>query len=565
MNPLPGSNIKNRLHYVLLAVVLGLALYMRLSNLSNVQRFFGDQAAFYNTIMNWKQDGFWRYWPLLGPYRSLGGDHSLGPGWYYLIAPALWLSHFSLAAGAATVGVVGVVGVFLAWLWVRRVTGQAAAALATAAVLGFSSVWVFNDRMIYNPSVMPCTVVALACLLEGLERRPVPCLSLTLMLLAILPQLHTIGIPIALAFLPPAAWGLWRARGRFREASRRSWIGWGLALAAVLTALYLPPLIHEATSKQSNLRHYIKNTFLPAPPQTLPLTTRVARGTDRMIRMTAEYNFNIKGRAARPLLLWSAAAVAALAFAAVFIRRLLRDWRTFPVSLLFLCFILGGHWLLAVLNGANVLDYFLWPALGVPVLLLGWTAGELLRPPAGDGSRRPAGRPIAMLAGVGLLAFGLTLSARQLPQAWRMHVGRYSVMGNTLRDSSRIARHIAAEAQAQGQGQTVSMLFTDAPGSSPLYLHVILRAFGVRTLNSRVNLSRPTPRAFLGQTLYLVARGALDKAPRIQSPVPIELGQPARVADAWIYRIPVASLPAQLKSVRVYSKAPQWFIEVNMP
>ena len=286
-------NSKN-LNYALLAAILALALYLRLDNLGSVQRFWGDQSRDYLFIMKWKQDGVW---PMLGPFRMVGQDYAIGPGWFYTIAPALWLTNFNPIAGAATIAVVSVIAVFLYWWWIMQTTGSALAALATAAVFAFSPKWIANERQVWNPQMLPFAVAAMTCLIVGLERRPVSCLALFLMLVAILPHWHSTGIPVILAALIPAAWALWRGRARWREASLIRRIAWGVTLAAVLIALYLPPILYEMRPGRSNLRHYIQNTFLAAPHEAQPLPARMADAAGHLVRLVSQQAFFLQGLA----------------------------------------------------------------------------------------------------------------------------------------------------------------------------------------------------------------------------------------------------------------------------
>ena len=309
------SFTRKQLEFTILGLILALGLFLRLDNLHNVQRWTGDQSYFYTMLMNWFHDGDW---PLLGVYRSIHGDRSLGPGFYYLLAPAMWLGRCGPSAGAVTIVFLSVGAIFLYWFWIRRTTGSALAALTTAALFACSESWVATDRVLWNPNTIPYSVAALACLIEGMRRRPVPCLALFLMLAAVMPQWHTTGIPVLAAAAFPAAWALWQGWAGLRAASRRAWLGWGAALAMVLVALYLPPIIYEfKPGVPSNLRHYIENSFLPAPPQRPPLTERVAAASRRVVKMVVGQNFVSRLRPSREPAARLIAAAALLLFAAV--------------------------------------------------------------------------------------------------------------------------------------------------------------------------------------------------------------------------------------------------------
>lgn len=548
------SLTRKQLEYSFLGLILALALFMRLDNLHSVQRWTGDQCYFYTMVMNWFHDGDW---PLLGVYRSIHGDRSLGPGFYYLIAPAMWLGKCSPASGAVTIVFLSIGVIFLYWFWVRRTTGSALAALATAALFACSEGWVAADRVLWNPNTIPYSVAALACLIEGLRRRPLPSLALFLMLAAVMPQWHTTGIPVLAAAALPAAWALWQGRAALKTYSRRAWLGWSSALALVIIALYLPPILYEfKPGVPSNLRHYIANSFLPAPAQRPPLSARIADASRRVVKMIADQNFVARLRPSREPAARLIAAAALALFALVGGLTWWRQGRAAPPSVLFLACVVGGFWLVAIQAGPKSQDYYYYPMLGAPVLLLGWMAGSLLHWEV----PRPAPRRAARAVGVLLVAAGLAAAATQLPGAWQVRNGRVSY-GFHFRDSQKIIRYIVDDAH----GRPFSMLTTDPPGNSTAYMHVLLRAMGTRSANSLpgMSLRAPSKRHTLGEALYLVGRGdPLNKRPEIVGP-PFTLGKPVRVADAWVLRVPVASLPPEAQAAVLTCQAPKWFLKLE--
>ena len=539
---------RKELSYILLAVILLLGLYLRLSNLGTVQRFGGDQGKYYMEIMDWFQKG---RWPLLGPWRCVGGDRAIGPGWFYTIAPALALSGFHPVAGAATIAVVGMLAIFLSWFWVLRVTGSQAAALAVAAIFSFSYQWVAADRVLWNPHMLPFAVVALACLIEGIPRRPVPCLALILMLTAILPHWHTSGIPVIMAAFPFVILATIRARGSLKEASRRAVLLWGLALLALLVTLYLPPIIYEFGPYPSNLRHYLANSFIPTPPSLDPIGVRAVGTTDRLIRCVMEKTF-YSSSLTRGWPAWIAASVLVLLFLATYGRTWFKSWRTVELSPAYLVLLLGGFWLQLFLKGANVLDYFLQPVMTAPVLLAGWTAGRLLT----DRDPRAVGSPWARSGGALIIAAGLLLMAAQLPRAWAVPHGRVGY-GQTYKNSREIARYIVADTGAK----PFSLRLIDEYRHPTMHLQYLVRWLGHPAENPIINHLRPIPRKFLGDQLYVVVQGKLRKEPKFAGPT-IPLDPPVKIKDSWIYRIPAARLPPNFQAVEIQVQDGRWIIKI---
>lgn len=551
-------NPQTIIYFVLLALVLLAALYLRLDNLGSVQRWTGDQSRDYETILRWKREGI-KFLPLLGPYRMVGQDYALGPGWFFTIAPVLWLTDFNLSAGAAFMGVFAIVTLLMFWYWVRRSTGSPWAALAMAAVFAFAYNGINDERILWNPHVVPFGVAALLCLIDGIERRPVPCLALFMMLLGIMPQWHSTCIPVLLAAIPLVIAGALRARGNYRATPRRVWIGWGLTLLIFLAIIYVPPIYFELHTSRGNMRTYIQKTFIPSKiPLTDPLWMRLFTGADRLIQLAARQAFFPTLNGGQIQFVRVAGVAALLIFLFVYGRLWRREGlRRTPLGPAFLLLIVVGFWVIVVLKGPNLLDYFLYPALAPPIVLAGWTAGQLVGG-RGQGTGGRGGRLLARGIGWGIILLGLTLTGLQLPQAMGIPKGRISY-GFDFRDSRKIAQYIVDDAG----GKPTSMLYLDSVDNSRSFMHVLMRILGLRTTNSnqRVSLRHPSPRENLGQQVYLIARGKLDKEPQIVGPG-FALDPPVRVADAWIYRIPTGRLPGACKALWTEAKPPKWCVDV---
>ena len=532
-----------------LIAVLALGLAMRLMQLGSVQHFTTDQGRDYIIIMNWLLDG---KWPLLGPYRAVGGDYAIGPGYYYTIAPFLGLSGFHPAAGAAMISVVGLLAACLAGLWVRRATGSRLAALSVVMLMAFSAYTVDRDRMLWNPHLMPFATVALACLIEGLRRRPVPCLTLTLMLFAILPQWHSTGILMILAAGPVLAVAVARDWGLFRQTQRRIWWIWGGMLAAVVLLLYVPPIIYELKPGPGNLRYYLAKTMLPAKPVTVSPAERVTMGTQRLVDATTREAFGWawpKHKHVQQRLL--AALLVAGAFLGVYGQAWRRErWRDVNLSPIFLVLLTGGYWMLLILKPKGVLDYFLYPVLAAPMLLGAWTAGRLLTQ---DGHDRRA--RLARGTGLALVLGSLALSLAQLPAAWNIHYGR-SYYGRALAHNRKIVKKIIKDA---GKQPFSVMLVQNPPGKFLAgHFHALLRISGRAAQNYQHFDSRTIPKNELGKRLYVIVNGKkMKKSPKVCD-FPGTLTRPMKMHDALIYLIEVDHLPRDLQGVTFPNQGTEW-------
>lgn len=537
--------IQNALYHAALGGLLLLALWLRLDNLGAVQNFNGDQGRDYLVIMNWAQRG---EWPLLGPDRAAIGDHALGPGWFYTVAPAMALSGFHPVAGAATVAALSVLGLFLMADWVRRATGSRASALTLAAVMGLAALWTDKSRTLWNPHVLPLGVAALAWLMQGIERRPVACLAGALGVLAILPQWHTTGLLVdaaAAPFLILAARASWPEA---RRAGRRSWALWGGALLVWTLLLYLPPLIHELKPGPGNLASYFMNAAIPAKPADGGLGWRGVWAFDRLAGLTAYHAFLINPAK------WMEARVAlggavAAAFVAVYFGLLRRKRMDYAAG--YLALLGAGFWLVLLVKGESVQDYYLISVETGLTMLAGWTAGRLLTAPGRAGARVRL-RP---LLGTAMLLGGGALCLAQAPQAWGIRGGaiHYGY-------SFKVAREVAGQVARDAGGRPYSVELAETY-NFPAHIFYLLRWMGRAPLNEDY-YAHAIERERMGERIFIIVGPGMAPAPALKGGLePRALADMVMVRNVGIYRIDPAALPPGTRALRLSFDEFDWTLE----
>lgn len=537
--------IHRMFRYAPLSIVLILGFYMRSANLSQVQHFAGDQGRDYMEVMRWLRDG---HWPLLGPMRMVG-DYTLGPGWYYTLAPTLGLSGFHPVAGAMTVVLFGVLTAFLAWLWILKSTGSRTAALCMAMVIAGSAAWVEWDRILWSPNLMPFSTVALACLIDGLQRRPLGCLTLCLMLFAILPQWHTTGILLVLSACPFVVWGVARSLPQLRQAPRRRKTLCGLSLLLVVFLLYLPPILYELKPGPGNLRTYLAKTRIPGPPPSHPLVVRANMAAGYLACEVFHKTFvdtPVDGKRSAKV----AAAIALVLFLIPFCLTSLRG-RT-DLSAGYLALLVAGYGVLLVFKGGRLPNYFLIPVLIAPVLLIGWMAGKLL---AMDGEIDRRWRLAARGAGSLVVIVCLGLTALQIPQAWGIHQGRVWY-GHRFAETQTLARFIIQDANSA----PFSVMLIK-PGDFPAHFHYLLRYFKHPPKNQDY-YSSIIPKEQIGEKTYIIVMdknlGVLPIIKGFSTP----LDPPVRIGNADLYRIKASQLPQNATQLDIRPMDQGWIISV---
>ena len=141
---------KNKYEVLILLGILLAASFLRLYKIGEYMTFLGDEGrdaivvrrllVYFDPI-------------LIGPGTSIGNMY-LGPLYYYLIAPSLWLARFSPVGPSIFVALIGIATVFLVWKMGREWFGKYAGLIA-AFFYAISPTVVIFSKSSWNPNVMP--------------------------------------------------------------------------------------------------------------------------------------------------------------------------------------------------------------------------------------------------------------------------------------------------------------------------------------------------------------------------------------------------------------------------
>ncbi len=146
----------NRLEAFFLAIILLTAAFLRLYKIDEYMTFLGDEGRdaliVRRLLVNFDPI-------LIGPGTSIGNMY-LGPLYYYLSAPFLFLSNFSPIGPSVMVALFGIITVFMVWLISRQwftFKGQTinVGALIASALYTVSPVVITYSRSSWNPNIMP--------------------------------------------------------------------------------------------------------------------------------------------------------------------------------------------------------------------------------------------------------------------------------------------------------------------------------------------------------------------------------------------------------------------------
>lgn len=177
---------KSLIAKIAFAVVLAISIFTHLFAVNNTYIFQNDEARDALITLKMIQNGK----PvLLGPETSVGNMY-LGPYYYYLMVPALWLSNLNPVGPAIMVGLFGIATTYLIFLLGKRNRSPWVGIIA-ALFYSLSPIMIHHSRSSWNPNVIPFFVCLL--LLTPDLKKPLHQLFFGL-IVGVLFQLHYVAL-----------------------------------------------------------------------------------------------------------------------------------------------------------------------------------------------------------------------------------------------------------------------------------------------------------------------------------------------------------------------------------
>ena len=222
-----------------LVAIVALAALLRLPGLDQRGAWDADQGTDMLVLQGLVDRG---EVPLLGPRTSIGTFHH-GAVYYYLLAPAAYLSGADPAAVTTEIALFGIGAVIAVW-WLARLVAGPVAGLAAAVLAAVSPAGIEASTFIWNPNLIPlASAVAFAAALYAIRSRHARWWLLSALGAMVVMQCHVLGVVV----VPPllVAW-LADVRGRRRRDERLGpTVAAGVGSLAILAAGYLPLLAFE--------------------------------------------------------------------------------------------------------------------------------------------------------------------------------------------------------------------------------------------------------------------------------------------------------------------------------
>jgi len=135
---------------IILLLIIFLAAFLRLWRLPEYMTFLGDEGRDALAVKQMIVDHKFR---LIGPVTSIGNMY-LGPLYYYLMLPAMFIFRLSPVGPALMIALLGVATVYLIYLLGKEWVGEKGAIIG-AFLYAISPVVIIYSRSSWNPNIMP--------------------------------------------------------------------------------------------------------------------------------------------------------------------------------------------------------------------------------------------------------------------------------------------------------------------------------------------------------------------------------------------------------------------------
>ena len=237
----------NRFEFAVLILILLVGAFFRLYRINEFMTFLGDEGRDVIVVRRLLVD---RDLVFVGPGTSVG-DMYLGPIYYYLMAPPLFLANYSPVGPAVQIALLGVITIFFVWYVTRKWFGKTASIIASL-LYAISPVVIYYSRSSWNPNIMPFFALLAAYSLWKIWREDVWGWLLVLgVSFGVVLQSHYLGLilfPFILIYWLLAMVGVWR-----KKKKRPIAIKYSLFAFFIFVILIFPLALFDAKHNWRNI------------------------------------------------------------------------------------------------------------------------------------------------------------------------------------------------------------------------------------------------------------------------------------------------------------------------
>ena len=173
-----------RYWFIILITLIGAVL--RLYRIEASLQFLGDQGRDALVMKRLLVD---HDLPFIGPVTSVGGFY-LGPLYYYLMAPFLWLANFNPVGPAIATSLIGIITIPILYLIGRLMLFESTARIASL-LYALAAIPTLQTRSAWNPNPMPLAALGIIFgFFQALKTKKPKWLLLSALSLGVALQLH---------------------------------------------------------------------------------------------------------------------------------------------------------------------------------------------------------------------------------------------------------------------------------------------------------------------------------------------------------------------------------------
>lgn len=183
----------HKLEVILISLLLAVAIFFRFWQIKDYVVFLGDEGRDMLVMRDiFKSNNL----PFLGPTASVGGFY-LGPIYYWMAAPFLFLWRFDPVGPSYMVALFGVATVFILYKFTKEIAGIGPAAIASA-LYAVAPLVVRYSRSSWNPNPLPFfSILLIYFLYLGTKREKYSFFLAAGACLGIAVQLHYLAVILA--------------------------------------------------------------------------------------------------------------------------------------------------------------------------------------------------------------------------------------------------------------------------------------------------------------------------------------------------------------------------------
>jgi len=353
----------------LVVLIVLIALYLRLYNISHYMIFLGDEGRDALTSYSILHGDL----TLLGPTSSVGGFF-LGPVYYYMMAPFLWLFNYNPVGPSVMVALIGVITVYLVYRLSSEFFGTKAGIIASI-LYATSPIIILFSRSSWNPNVFPFfTILSLYTLYKAVSKNKLWQFALSGIFMGINLQIHYLATFVgAIMFFYVLLAGLKIQKPKFLILFKQY-----LSMFAGFIIGFSPFLAFEARHSFTNSQNIIKFIFSPSDTGIgSQFIFQIKFAFERLfggVLLNYPSLFDFYKFDKTWLLIWTIAAyvLGILLVVNIFLifRKKIKDFNQYAKYLLIIVWLVLGIGLFSLYK-KSIYDYYLGFLFPIPFILLG--------------------------------------------------------------------------------------------------------------------------------------------------------------------------------------------------